>query len=145
MVYLNALQYHVNYIIVESNRAPRFNSNYNFHCVLAIYSNVWKPFSNIKLRTSGQKFISFRFNNQQTLFLISDIWKILVKIKKIIIRFRLKLKYPLVFLSSKKSSIFLKIILPTCSNETLYKKTLQTQKIEIHAYLSPIYAHYLIP
>lgn len=144
MVYLNALQYHVNYIIVESNRAPRFNSNYNFHCVLAIYSNVWKPFSNIKLRTSGQKFISFRFNNQLTLFLISD-RKILVKIKRIIIRFRLKLKYPLVFLSSKKSSIFLKIILPTCSNETLYKKTLQTQKIEIHAYLSPIYAHYLIP
>lgn len=91
MVYLNALQYHVNYIIVESNRAPRFNSNYNFHCVLAIYSNVWKPFSNIKLRTSDQKFISFRFNNQLTLFLISD-----RKIKRIIIRFRLKLKYPLI-------------------------------------------------
>lgn len=92
MVYLNALQYHVNYIIVESNRAPRFNSNYNFHCVLAIYSNVWKPFSNIKLRTSGQKFISFRFNNQLTLFLISY-RKILVKIiKRIIVHFTEKKK-----------------------------------------------------
>lgn len=64
MVYLNELQYHVNYINVESNRARRFTGNYNFHCVVVIYSNVWKRFSNIKLRVSGQEFSSLRFDHQ---------------------------------------------------------------------------------